>query len=363
MTYVHTAAHNQWISRPADERFGSLEALHEATTHHKAAAVEAVGVDLRKLTVAMRDFGDRMLEPVLIGETGKEARFTNHGFKQLATRIGAPANYLRTLPGELVTANFNYGLSHSDASDDALLFAKNGELRLRAALSGSYRRIWNADITERLLSMTALYPQWQPAPAAFDGSRGLYASDEDMFAFLVDNNRRIFETGPAGGLSRGFMVSNSEVGTGSFVITTFMYEYVCGNHRVWGVSNQKELRIRHVGNADASAFDQLGVELTKYADGSAKDDEAAVTRMQTKVLASSKEELLDMVFGLRINGLSRRVIEQSYELAETREDWYGNPRSVWGLTGGMTEVARDLPNANDRVALERAAGKVMALAL
>lgn len=358
MTYVHTAAHNQWISRPADERFASLEALHEATTHHKSVAVEAVGVNLAKLTVAMRDN-----EPVLIGETGKEARFTNHGFKQLAARVGAPANYLRTLPGELVVANFNHGLVNSTAQDDALLFAKNGEMRLRAALSGSYRRIWNSDITERLIAMTALYPMWQPAPAAFDGSRGLYASDEDMFAFLVDNNRRIFERGPAGGLSRGFMVSNSEVGTGAFVITTFFYEYVCGNHRVWGVSNQKELRIRHVGNAAASAFNELGVELTKYADSSAKDDEAAITRMQTKVLASSKDELLDMVFGLRINGLSRRTIEQSYDLAVQREDWYGSPHSVWGLTGGMTEVARDLPNATDRVALERAASKVMALAV
>lgn len=358
MTTTLTAANNQWMKRPADQRFGSLEALHAATQHHKDVAIEAINVDLRKLRIEMR--GEA---PVLIGETGREAQFTHHAFGQLARRIGAPANYLRTLPGELVTSNMNYGLANAEgATDDALLFAKNGELRLRAALSSSYRRIWNADVTSRLLAMTALYPQWQPAPEAFDGSRGLYASDEDMFAFLVDNNRRIFEKGPEGGLSRGFFVSNSEVGTGSFAITTFFYEYVCGNHRVWGASGVKELRIRHVGAADERAFDELSVELTKYADESARDDEAKVQRAQTKVLGSSKDEVLDMIFGLRIPGVTRRVLESSYEVAEKHEHWYGNPRSVWGLTGGMTQVARDLPNASDRVALERASGRVMQMA-
>ena len=358
MRNVHTAGNDQWIKRPADERFNSLEALHAATTHHKAVAVEAVNVDLSRLRVELRG-----TDPVLIGESGKEARFTHHGFKQLAARVGAPAAYLRTLPGELMVANMNSGLSRASAPDDALLFAKNGELRLRAAFSSSYRRIWNADITSRLLAMTAMAPEWQPAPPAFDGSRGLYASDEDMFAFLVDNDRRIFESGPEGGLSRGFMISNSEVGTGAFTITTFFYEFVCGNHRVWGASGQKELRVRHVGAADERAFDELSVELLQYAEGSAKEDEARIERAHLKVLGGTKDEVLDMIFGLRINGLPRKTIEASYALAESHESWYGNPRSVWGLTGGMTQLARDLPNASDRWALERASSKVLALAV
>jgi hypothetical protein len=28
---------------------------------------------------------------------------------------------------------------------------------------------------------------------------------------------------------------------------TFLYEYVCGNHRVWGASNVVEVKIRHIG--------------------------------------------------------------------------------------------------------------------
>ena len=365
--HVLMAACNQWMNRPADQRFSSLEDLHAACSHHKDVAVEAHHVDLRTLRIdameVQTEDGEQAVVPKLIGSTGAVASFTHHGFGQLCRRIEAPASYLRSLPAELVATNMNHGLRNTvNGTDDSFLFAKNGELRLRAALSGDYKRIWNADITSRLLRLTAEQPEWQPAPAAFDGSRGLYASDEDMFAFLVDNDRRIFEKGPAGGLGRGFFVSNSEVGLGSFSITTFFYEYVCGNHRVWGASGVQELRIRHVGKADERAFSELQVELTKYADASAKDDEEKVKRAQVTLLGKDKDEVLDKVFGLRLREVGRRIIEQSYEVAEQHSDWYGDPNSVWGLTGGMTQVARDMANASDRVALEKAAGKVLQIA-
>lgn len=365
---VLTAAFDQWANRPADERFASLEALHAACTHHRDVAVEARNVDLRALRIeageVRNDDGSTSVQPLLVGTSGQRARFTHYAFGQLARRVGAPGDYLRKLPAELAAENLNYGLSHTEhnRTNDALLFAKNGELRLRAALSDAYKRIWNADVTSRLLRLVEQSPEWQPAPAAFDGSRGLYASDSDMFAFLVDNDRRIFEKGPEGGLGRGFFVSNSEVGAGAFAITTFFYEYVCGNHRVWGASGVQELRIRHVGNADDRAFSELSVELRKYADASIADDEAKVTAMRSKVLGATKDEVLDAVFGLRFAGITRKVLEQSYDVAVAHEDWYGNPHSVWGITGGMTQVARDVANASDRVALERAAGKVMQIA-
>jgi len=352
------AASNEWANRPADERYSSLESLDAAVRHHRDCAVEARGVNLRTLQVD----AESQEEPVLIGAGGTRATFTHHAFTQFARRIGAPAHYLRTLPPALVASNMNHGLRHTDNDNDSLLFTQNGSLKLRASLSGQYTRIWNADITSRLQRLVYERPEWQPAPAAFDGSRGLYASDEDMFAFLVDNDRRIFEHGPAGGLGRGFFVSNSEVGTGAFAITTFFYEYVCGNHRVWGAQGVKELRIRHVGNADDRAFDELGVELTKYADASAADDEAKVMRMRTKVLGRDKDAVLDAVFGLRIRDLGKKVIDRAYDVAVAEEAKYGDPRTVWGLTGGLTQIARDLPNTNDRVTLERAAGKIMQIA-
>ena len=356
-------ASTQWANRPADQRFSSLEDLHSAVTHHREVAVEARGIDLSKCRVTTLDSGESNIIPVFEGPTGATAKFTHWSFGQICRRIGAPASYLRTLPAGLASSNINNGLRRLPAPAEgdgaALLFAQNGDLVLRSALTQDYTRIWNNDITSRLITLTQVAPQWQPAPAAFDGSRGLYASDKDIFCFLVDNERRIFESLPGGGLGRGFFVSNSEVGDKSFSITTFLYEYVCGNHRVWGAQGVQTLRIPHIGDADERAFGKLTIELEKFADSSAADTEDKIRQMRFTVLGQTKDDILDRVFGL---GVSRRIAAQAYAVAVENEDRYGNPHSVWGFTGGLTEVARDLPNADARVDLEKKAGKIMQIA-
>ena len=362
---VLTQATNEWSNRPADQRFKSLAELNAAVCHHRAVAVEAVDVKLPTLRVIgeSRADGAPLDEPLLVSPNGRAASFTHNSFGQLCRRIGAPANYLRTLPVSLVAANMNQGLQSVEPRDngegDNLLFSQNDKLVLRSALSPSYTRIWNCDITSRLIALTEKSPEWQPAPEAFDGSRGLYASDKDMFAFLVDNDRRIFESLPGGGLGRGFFVSNSEVGDASFRLTTFLYEYVCGNHRVWGASGVQELRIPHVGTADARAFGRMAIELRKYADSSASEEEAKITSMRRYTLGATKEEVLDTVFNL---GLTRAVGNAALQIAVENEDRYGDPHTVWGFTGGLTEIARDKKNADERVALERQAGKIMQIA-
>jgi len=368
MTTTLTHAFNQWSTRPADERFKSLVELDAAVRQHRANSVEKRNVEMRKLRVVPSNqlvqvgqvVGDS--RPMLQGETGTVADFTHYSFGQLARRIGAPANYLRSLPVALACECMNEGLQHIEPREngegDNLLFQRNGALTLRAALTPSYTRIWNSDITSRLIRL-ADQTTFQPAPEAFDGSRGLYASDKDMFAFLVDNTRRIFEKDPNGGLGRGFFVSNSEVGDASFRLTTFFYEYVCGNHRVWGAQGVTELRIPHKGSADDKAFAGIALEVKKYAEASAIEDERKVTAMKTRILGASKDDVLDAVFNL---GVSRKTAQIAYAIAEKSEDRYGNPNSVWGFTGGLTEVARDLPNADERVKLERQAGKIMEIA-
>jgi hypothetical protein len=359
MSNVLTKANNQWASRPADERFGSIAAMHDrALASRTGAAVAKIKADALRL-VAQGD--DLQLQ----GPTGQTASLTNWSYRQVASRAGAPVDYITTLPAPLAAECLNTGLRRSeDSSDSMVLFDKSGPagLTARAMTSDKYSRIWNADITARLLELEARGP-WQPAPAAFDGSRGLYLGDRDMFAFLVDNNRRIFESGPAGGLSRGFFIWNSEVGASSFGIMTFLYEYVCGNHRVWGVSDIAEMRIIHIGrDQQRKAFDKMTVELRKYADASAAEDEAKVTAARRFVIGANKDEILDELFKLKAPGLTRKLIGQSYDLAEKRVDWYGNPRTAWGMAGAITEIARDLPYAADRNTIELAATKVMEMA-
>lgn len=358
-----TKAHNEWAKRADDERFSSLDALHNAVLNRYSAATTKTVETLKLQAVASADNSRVLIE----GANGHAYPASAWAFSQFARLAGAPPGYLATLPANVAADCINHGLKTADIDTDrqsSVLFHRPADATpsIRAMVSTKYGRIWDADITSRLLRI-AESGVWQPAPAAFDQSRGLYAGDRDMFAFMVDNNRRIFETLPGGGLSRGFFVWNSEVGARSFGLQTFLYEYVCGNHRVWGASNVKQVTLRHVGSdVNDRAFMTMAAELTEYANGSAADDEARIERMRTFELGGTKDEILDRLFGLRLPVLGKGRIREAIALAEQRETWYGNPRTVWALAGAVTEIARDLPCADDRVALDAAGAKIMALA-
>jgi hypothetical protein len=350
-------AHAQWKSRPSDERFQSVTSLHNACVKYMNAAKEAevAGDSLRVEAV------DQELK--LVGRTGSQATLGNWAMGQLSARAGAPANYLRKLPATLAAQNINHGLktrqAHMGPDDKAqLLFHADEEtgLVMRAITSDSYSRIWNAEITERLVRLQESNPNWKN-PMAYkvlapgtNGSwpemsqemepAGLYASDHDMFAFLVDESKSL--KGSPEGIKRGFFVWNSEVGAAAFGVTTFLYDMVCGNNIVWGASDVNEIRIRHTGRAPEKAFGELTGELIKYSESSASDTEAMIERAQKFSLGKTKAEALDSIFGIATKAkvtdvLSRSRLQEGLEVAEKREERYGNPYSLWGAVSGVTE--------------------------
>lgn len=360
MTTLQTAS-MQWATRPADQRFPSLADLQTVTRRYQTEAVE-VERPYSELSIVPDGDGLTLHTP----KGGAALGWWSMG--QVSRSVGAPAGYLRQLPATLAAENLNVGLRRLVSAEPdktaSILLNRNGDLRVRAVTSDRYARIWNADVVERLVRLQGRGP-WQPAPAAFDGSRGLYASDSDMFAFMVDNGRRIFERRLDGGLSRGFFVSNSEVGAASFAITTFLYAFICGNHLVWEASQVKEVRLRHIGSADVRGLREIEATLIRYADASAHDDEARIERAITYSLGMNKDEALDKVFSLHIPALTRSRIEDAITQAETAPEVLSvgaSPYSVWGVAQGLTRVSQSEPATEDRVAIDRGAGRLMSLA-
>lgn len=380
-------AHGQWNSRPSDERFWNLDELFQAVAAHRDASV-ARTVDLKKLRVEA--CGGQIK---LIGESGAQAGLTSWAFSQLAARAKAPAAYLAGLPATLAAQNINHGLKiRGEANEDAqarLLLTSGdgvgGELYARAITSEKYTRIWNAEIVSRLLGLGEL--GWVNPPAYVPWNRelgemrtrvataedaklsltiqegdtiapaGLYASAEDMFAFLIQPEK-IVQDGTEGGLMKGVMIWNSEVGKATFGISTFYFRGVCGNHIIWDAKKVFELNLRHVGAADSKAFNGIEVEMKKYADESVSDIESKIRVARTaKLRSASRTEVLDFVFGKKSIGLSRTQAGAAYDAVV--EDVDGPAWTVWGFAQGLTRVSQAEPNADSRVALDRAAGKIL----
>lgn len=374
MTTTLIAASRQWAERPADETYDSLPALHGACVASREASRGSL-VNFSSLRVEAA--GGRVQ---LVGRTEKPAHLTHWAFGQVAQRAGAPAAYLRGLPATLASQNLNHGLAQRGArpaeEDKArLLFSVNGALALRAVNTDSYSRIWNSDITERLLALVAHQPYWH-APKAYDRhagkrgtpdangmvTRGLYASDRDMFAFMVDEGRPLCVDGAGNeGIRRGFFVWNSEVGASSFGICTFIYDFVCGNHYVWGAKDVVELRIRHVGSAELKAWSELTGTLRNYAESSTGLIEGQIRTAQRCRFGVDKNEVLDRILGRRIPELSRKVLSEAYDTA-AQTPRYGDPRTAWAMASGLTELSQAKDNTDDRLALDRAAGRLIEMA-
>jgi len=372
-------ANKQWSERPADERFSSLQEMFDVC---KAYATQARTKNVPYSDIRVEAVGG---DVQVIGKAGVPAKLTHWAFGQLSRLVEAPADYLRQLPATLAVQNLNHGLKEKNTPNDAsLMFHANGSLLLRSITSELYTRIWNWEVVKRLLPLQEQGWRTPPARPAFEnqsGTRpataqdvlevkagglsinegdliapaGLYASDHDMFAYMINEKARIADGTPEG-LSRGFFVENSEVGASAFKLTTFLYRYTCANHIVWGAKDVKQISICA---ADHKAWNKLSVEVRKYADESAADLEAKIQKARYFEIAATKDEVLDKLFGMRIT--TRKNLDAAYELAVENEKTDGTPTTVWGMTQGLTRLSQTLPYADARNDVDRAAGKVLEL--
>jgi len=115
-------ANREWTRRPVDKRYETLAALHAAVSARRGVSAH-VPRDAAEAPVRKRG-GDMV---ICTGEA--EMRPTRYAFGRLAALAAAPANYLRSLPVDLATANLSYGLHRANAGD------KDGKVRLLAAFT------------------------------------------------------------------------------------------------------------------------------------------------------------------------------------------------------------------------------------
>jgi hypothetical protein len=346
-------AHRQWAERPADERFSDLPTLYSAT---KKYASQAGTKEIPYSDVRVQAVDD---DVQLVGRANVPATFTNWAFGQLCRMVQAPAEYLQRIPATLAAQNLNYGLANKPPEGKGqLLFHTNGGLLLRAFTSDKYTRIWNYEVADRMLTLAD--KGWQPARPDFNSSPddfpALYASDHDMFAFLCNSNITISEPGNPDSLKRGVIVENSEVGAAALKLTRFLYRAMCGNHIIWGATQVTDISIRHVGEA-REKWGLWATEIRRYAEESASDEEAKIARAKSRMIAATKEEVLDKLFGLRSLNLTHKVIEAGYDAVLPAQD--GDPRTPWGITQGITRHSQTIPFTDQRNNIDRAAGKIL----
>lgn len=354
-------ASREWATRPEDQRFTSmadLKASVESRRHESWTATPDCS-DLRIIPMDDNGLGVQVYDPTK-GED-RLLKPTNFAFGQLAQYAGAPASYMRKLPAELAAINLQWGLEHKPQREDALVLGQsNGSDKLRAMTSTSYGRIWDIDVVNSVEAVNGdgrwVIPSASYATSNPKRATTLYASDRDVFIFLVDTKNPIEVKGEQ--LFRGFFTWNSEVGNSIFGLTTFLYRYVCDNRIIWGATDVQELRIRHTGGAPERFKYEGEKYLKRYADEDTQRIAFKIEGAKNADIPTNEGTDKTVESWLQSRGFTKAQAKASVETAQAEE---GEARTLWQIVNGITAYARSVPHTDERVKLETQAGKLMDL--
>ena len=364
---------SEWFSRPDDERYLSLTALHDAVRARADRAI-ARTVESRSLRVeASRDDAERLTLTV----PGRDAPIapTNWSFGQMCSLVGAPASYLRQLPAPLAGINLQHGLLSHRAELVKTLEADDGRVELRAVTGPDYGRIWDHELVAAVMRIAGDGvgdTRWK-VPGLLDWSTmthnpfvevtkdttTLYASDRDVFLFLVDDTHPIeagrLPNGDPDLYFRGFYCWNSEVGSKTLGIASFFLRAVCMNRNIWGAEGFEEISIRHSKFAAHRFAHQAAPALARFADSSPAAFVSGVRAAREQVVARGDE---DRETFLRKRGFSKPETEKIIGTVLKEEG--RPPESVFDFVQGITALARSKTQQDARLELEGRAAKLMA---
>lgn len=365
-----TTASRQWASRPADERFTSLDALLAHAQSRRKRSIARTHANRRIQVRPVTD--DETRKSLAVTVNGLVTLPTHWAFNQLAGLVGAPAGYLRQLPADIVADALNYGLADRPVQEVGTLGIADavhdyGMVELAAATGPNYGRVWNDDVVSSIMKQFGNGVDGQfTVPGEFGqavnvdkNNTTLYAGDRDMFVFLADEKNRIPVPNRRGGmhgdLARGFFVWNSEVGSATLGVATFLFDYVCCNRIIWGAEEYAEIRLRHTAGAPDRWLEEITPALETYAHSKTKSITDAIAAAQGSRFDDVEE--LDKFLANRFTRGQVSGIKLAFDSDE------GRPmETLWDVTTGATAYARGIKNQDNRVAIERAAGKVMELA-
>ena len=363
---------SEWFSRPDDERFLSLgelaRAVRDRAERSRTRVVESALIHVE----ASRSDPER-LSLILPGADAPVAP-THWSFGQLANQVGAPAAYLRQLPAALAGINLQYGLTQNRTEQVKTLETDDGRVELRAVTGPDYGRIYDHELVEavqRIAGDGTGDTRWK-VPGVLDWSTGvynprvditkdtttLYASDRDVFLFLVDDLNPI-EAGrlPDGSpdlFFRGFYCWNSEVGAKTLGIASFYLRAVCQNRCLWGVEDFEEITIRHSKYAASRFAHEAAPALLNFANSSPMPFINGVKAAREKIVARSDEDRAEF---LRRRGFSKAETGKIIDAVLTEEG--RPPESIFDFVQGITAVARDKHHQDARLEMEAKAKKLL----
>lgn len=336
-----TRASRELFRRSPDERLSSFPALVAHCRRQMDEGTELWQPPGQLRTSVLDAHG-------LTLSAGDEAFAMNDwSFSQLCRLAGVAKETINRLSANTASQVFSETLPRGNKP----LQLFHQERFLRSIHPASYTRLFNTQV----LDVVGQYvTDFQPPPEGFNGATGLYAGEQDMFAFLIDPDGWIEIAGEA--YAPGFFVWNSEVGCRSVGVETFWYQAICRNHIVWDATEVVEFTRKHTANVHESlaAIGRIIEQLVAKRD--LRRDRFAVTlrRAMETSLGADDDEALSL---LAEKGIPRKLAKSALESARQE-----GRLTLLSVVDNLTRMSRGIVNAGDRTQLDQRIGRLLTLA-
>ena len=326
------------------------------TKHDYMLGTQNIHVDCDQAVAQMTLTNDTTGESIIL----KINEITHN---QIGTYLGIPAKYYDKMRDEnpaLLAENINSWFNKQPKRR----MVRTLDGTARAFLSDRYRRIDNFEITEAVLPILNQVCDLQSKENAFE------VTDERLYIKVL-NPRLTTEVVPGDIVQSGMMITNSEVGLGSFTIQPLVYRLVCSNGMV---VNDAKTRKYHVGRGNEAMED-----FTLYSDETLMaDDRALMMKLQDMVKAVVDQTKFEKVVDLMRQAKNARItttnIPGMIELAGTDFGFSkqegqgildylirGGDLSLYGFANATTRFAQDLVSFDRSTALESVGYDLMSM--
>jgi hypothetical protein len=359
----------EWTTRPDEERFTSLP---ELASHARFLQQHSKVVRLPLRALGNTVDADR--NRVVIRSKTDTYALSHLAFSQLCADVQAPAGFLRkrtTATAARVLAECLQDArpgEDGEAKQGMLLLTNTDDAHVVRAVTGpKYGRIWNADIADALVERfgDGVTGDWT-VPGEFGKkldsvtkkNTTLYLGDSNMFVALANETDRIElpnrRGDKRGSLAQGIIVANSETGTGSAWFAYFLFDYICANRIIWGCEMFDEVRVRHTANGPGRWVEKTSGQM-------AANGRMLLVKQRELLLDAQRHTLGNQADVLKFLTQHKVSPYDALRSWETHIHEEGRPMETrWDAVTGLTALARNLGNQDERVRLERKAGALLA---
>jgi DNA polymerase II small subunit/DNA polymerase delta subunit B len=135
-------------------------------------------------------------------------------------------------------------------------------------------------------------------------------------------------------------------------MAAFLFDFTCSNRTVWGAEGYQEIRIRHTSGAPDSWIEEAMPAIEAYREQSTVGLVESIKKAQQKRIENVDEFLLKRFSKPQVSAIKAAHMEDEQRPIE----------SLWDVATGVTAYARAIQYQDQRVDLEREAGKILNLA-